>query len=43
MVSEKEDPLGSLEESPSPEASLLPDVGQRRGFVDSPQDGRLAR
>jgi hypothetical protein len=38
LVGEKEDNLGSLEESPSPEAPLLPDVGQRRGVVNPPQN-----
>jgi hypothetical protein len=42
LVGEKEDPLGSLEESPSPEAAFLPDVGQHRGVVDPPQNERLA-
>jgi hypothetical protein len=41
LVSKKEDLLGLLEESPSSEASFLPDVGQRRGVVDSSEDGRL--
>ena len=42
LVSKKEDLLGLLEEIPSPEASFLPDMGQRRGVVDSPEDVRLA-
>jgi hypothetical protein len=42
-VSKKEDLLGLLEEIPSPETSFLPNVDQRYGVVDSPEDGRLAR
>jgi hypothetical protein len=38
----KDDPLGPLEESPSPEAPFLPDVGQRCRVVDPPQNRRLA-
>jgi hypothetical protein len=43
LVSKKEDLLGPLEEITSSEASFLPDVGQRHGVVDSPEDGHLAR
>jgi hypothetical protein len=42
-MEEKKDPLGLLEEIPSPEAPFLPNVGQRRRVVNPPQDRRLAR
>jgi hypothetical protein len=41
LVSKKENLLDLLEEIPSSEAAFLPDMGQRRGVVDSPEDGRL--
>jgi hypothetical protein len=37
----KKDLLGLLEEIPSSEATLLLNVRQRHGVVDSPEDGRL--
>ena len=38
----EQNPLGFPEEATSPEAPFLPDVGQRRRVVHSPEDGSLA-